>query len=90
MSAVQLSAPVTGDYACNPFLTLSSLLVYPRRLHRVSYAIEQDLIAYPSSVIVHIYKPETPHPADSLRLPLGSHKLALYVCESASVLQTGS
>ena len=40
-------------YICIPFLVLSSIMVYPKRLDRVPCDRRQDLIAYPVYLLVH-------------------------------------
>ena len=49
ISAVQQSDPVIYLCICMyiPFLMLSSIMVCPKRLDRVPYAIQQDRIAHP-------------------------------------------
>ena len=70
MVAVQHSDPDTRRHTFF-FLLLSSVWVSPRRLDRVPWAGQQDLLAGRSvlSVIVCIYEPQTPRPAHSLPLP---------------------
>ena len=65
------------------FLTLSSILFYPKRLDRVPCAVGPHCLSI-LNVTVCIYSPQTPRPSHSLSLPLSNH--SLHVCESVSVL----
>ena len=76
---------LTWSYKDILFLTVSSILFYPKWLDGVPCAVLQDLIADPFlNATVCIYQPQTPRP--SRFLPLGNHKSVLHVCESICVL----
>ena len=84
ISTVQQSDPVIYIFF---FLTLSSIMFYPKKLDIVPCAIQQDLIAYPlQRQKFASCKPKLPVPPSPSPSLLGNHKSILQVHEFASFL----